>query len=235
MNETHSSARMTARIVGILVLGAFLLYGVGSAVATSIVAEPDYLASAAGNAWFTTGAVLMLLNSAAVISIGILMVPILKPHNASIARGYLSTRVFEGTFLALGAISLLSVTAISRESAPGGSDASFFETLGALAINGNFLAYNVAMAGLGLGSLFFCALLFRSRLVPRFLAAWGFVGYASFATGCLLELYGVAGAGLVSTIPGGLFEVFFGIWLSARGFNPASIAAAPATSEAVHS
>ena len=63
--------------------------------------------------------------------------------------------------------------------------------------------YNVAEAGFGIGSLFFCALLFRTGLVPRFLAVWGFIGYACFAGGNLLELFGVAGAALVSSIPGG--------------------------------
>jgi hypothetical protein len=99
----------------------------------------------------------------------------------------------------------------------GAADASYFETLGALAVNGNFMAYNVAMVGLGLGSLFFCYLLFRSNLVPRFLAVWGFVGYAIFESGCVLEILGFAGTGLVATIPGGLFEIFFGIWLIAKG------------------
>jgi hypothetical protein len=33
-----------------------------------------------------------------------------------------------------------------------------------------------------------------------------------------LELFGVAGAGIVAAIPGGLFELTFGIWLIARGF-----------------
>ncbi|HVD88317.1 MAG TPA: DUF4386 family protein, partial [Jatrophihabitantaceae bacterium] len=82
----------------------------------------------------------------------------------------------------------------------------------------NAAFYNVAEAGLGIGSLFFCALLFRTGLVPRFLAVWGFIGYACFAGGNLLELFGVAGAGLVGAIPGGLFELTFGIWLIARGF-----------------
>jgi len=76
----------------------------------------------------------------------------------------------------------------------------------------------VAEAGLGVGSLFFCALLFRTGLVPRFLAAWGFIGYACFAGGNLLALLGVAGAGLVGAIPGGLFELTFAVWLIARGF-----------------
>ena len=34
----------------------------------------------------------------------------------------------------------------------------------------------------------------------------------------LLELFGVAGAGIVAAIPGGLFELTFAIWLIARGF-----------------
>ncbi len=86
------------------------------------------------------------------------------------------------------------------------------------AVHANSVSYNVAEAGLGIGSLFFCALLFRTGLVPRFLAGWGFIGYACFAGGTLLELVGVAGAGIVGAIPGGLFELTFGIWLIARGF-----------------
>jgi hypothetical protein len=95
--------------------------------------------------------------------------------------------------------------------------------VGAVAITGNVMAYNVAMAGLGLGSLFFCYLLLRSNLVPRFLAVWGLVGYAILAMGCVLEIIGFAGAGLVATIPGGLFEIFFAIWPIAKGFNPSAI------------
>ena len=102
--------------------------------------------------------------------------------------------------------------------------ASLLVLTGAAAIDANFVAYNVAEVGLGIGSLFFCALLFRTGLVPRFLAVWGFVGYACFAAGSLLELFGVAGAGLVATIPGGLFELTFAIWLIARGFGSSATA-----------
>ncbi|MBC7760235.1 MAG: DUF4386 domain-containing protein [Candidatus Saccharibacteria bacterium] len=180
------NSRPIARTVGTLMLAAFLLYGIGSSIATT--ASPGAL--------LTTGAVMMLLNSAAVIAVGALMLPVLRPHAPAVAVGYLATRIFEGGFLAVGAVALLMASA-----------------------GINFRAYNSAMAGLGIGSLFFCVALYRSRLVPRFLAVWGFVGYASFAAGCVLELAGVAGAGLISTVPGGLFEIFFAIWLIARGFG----------------
>jgi hypothetical protein len=194
--RADSSVRRTARIVGVLFLAGFLAYGVGSLIAPGIVRSADRSSS---TALFVTGAALMLLNSAFVIGIGVLMFPILRAHNKAIAAGYLGTRIFEGVGLAIGVVSLIVVS-------------------GSPAIHANSVSYNVAEAGLGIGSLFFCALLFRTGLVPRWLAAWGFTGYACFAAGNLLELFGVAGAALVAAIPGGLFELTFAIWLIARGF-----------------
>src|SRR3954452_19473186 len=192
-----SSVRRTARIVGVLFLAGFLAYGVGSLITAGIVNSADRSGS---TALFVTGAALMLLNSAFVIGIGVLMFPILRAHNRAIAASYLGTRIFEGVVLALGVVSLIVLTD------------------GQTAIHTNSVFYNGAETGLGIGSLFFCALLFRTRLVPRFLALWGFIGYACFAGGNVLELFGVAGAGVVGAIPGGLFELTFGIWLITRGF-----------------
>jgi Domain of unknown function (DUF4386) len=199
-----SSMRQAARIVGILFLAGFLTYGVGNLIATDIVRSDD---RAGSTALFVTGAALMLLNSAFVIGIGVLMFPILRAHNQAIAAGYLGTRIFEGVVLAMGVVSLVVVTDP------------------AAAIHADSVFYSVAEAGLGIGSLFFCALLLRTGLVPRFLAVWGFIGYACFVGGNLLELFGVAGAGLVGTIPGGPFELTFGIWLIAKGFRSAAAAA----------
>src|ERR1044072_1602492 len=205
-----SSVRRTARIVGVLFLAGYLAYGVGSVIATG---NADRGGS---TALLVAGAALMLFNSAFVISIGVLMLPILRLHNEAIAAGYLGTRIFEGIVLTIGVVTLIDLT-------------------GSAATDANSVCYNVAEAGLGIGSLFFCALLFRTGLVPRFLAVWGFIGYACFAVGNLLGLFGVAGAGLVGAIPGGLFELTLARWLIARVFastatvpSRASTAVAPA-------
>jgi hypothetical protein len=218
-----------------LVLGGYLAYGVGNAIATGIAAAPGSLSRISGSTVFAASAVLMLVNSALVIGIGALMFPILKRHSQVVAVGYLATRVFEGIILTVGVVSLLSLVTVSRTYTEAGApDDSYFATLAALASGGNFLAYNVAMAALGVGSIFFCFLMYRSSLVPRFLAAWGVVGYAIFAAGCLLEIVGLAGAGLVASVPGGLFEVFFGIWLIVKGFNrPAITVGAASTTGAL--
>jgi len=183
MNTTRS----TARWVGALLLAAFLLYGVGSSLATGAHEHGGLL---------TIGVTMMLANCVAIVAIGGLLVPVLRPETPRVAFGYLATRIFEATILAVGAIAL---------------------SAGAVGVN--FSAYNIAMAGLGIGSLFFCAALYRSRLVPGFLAVWGFIGYTAFAVGSVLELTGVAGSGLIAAIPGGLFEIFLAVWLITRGFG----------------
>lgn len=200
VSRTERHLPATSRIIGTLFLAGFLTYGVGNTIATAAAGSAD----PRSRGFLALGALLMFINSAVVICIGVLIRPILQPHNKAVTLGYLATRIFEGLALAIGVGCLLLLN-------------------GAAAATGNFLAYNIAMAGLGIGSLFFCALLFRSGLTPRFLAAWGFAGYAFFAAGSLLELSGIKGAGLVWAVPGGLFELTFGIWLIIRGFRSAVV------------
>jgi hypothetical protein len=53
--------------------------------------------------------------------------------------------------------------------------------------------------------------------VPKFLAVRGLAGYAIFPAGAILEILG-HNAGVALSIPGGLFEIAFGILLIAKGF-----------------
>ena len=82
----------------------------------------------------------------------------------------------------------------------------------------NEMAYQVGQAGLAFGAVFLCVLLYRTRLVPRFLAGWGVAGYVIHFAGAGAEIFGVH-VSLVLLVPGGLFELALGIWLLVRGFD----------------
>jgi hypothetical protein len=84
-------------------------------------------------------------------------------------------------------------------------------------------AYHFGMTALGVASLMLCYTLYRAKLVPRLVAVWGLVGYAILLCGSVLE---VLGFGLleIHAIPGGLWELFIGVWLIAKGFNPTKFA-----------
>ena len=142
------------------------------------------------------GAALMLLNSAVVATIGALVFRVLRPRHPMTAAIYLLARAIEAVLLAVGVVLLIWMGSVQ----------------------GNELAYQIAMLILGVGSIPFCYVLLRDRIVPGWLAVWGMVGYAVFAVGALLELLGFP-LGLALSIPGGLFEVALGLTLMARRFT----------------
>jgi len=74
------------------------------------------------------------------------------------------------------------------------------------------------MISLSVGSVFLWSLAFRIRLLPRWLSAWGVVGYAMFLVGAIAEIFGLH-IGLICTVAGGLFEVMLGFWLLIKGFE----------------
>nr|MBA3388000.1 DUF4386 domain-containing protein [Rubrobacter sp.] len=103
----------------------------------------------------------------------------------------------------------------------GASDASYLQALSTVFMQAQLDAYNIAMTTLGISGLILCYSFYRTKLVPRLVAVWGLVGYATILCGSVLE---VLGFDLLSihAIPGGLWEMFIGVWLIAKGFNPSA-------------
>jgi Domain of unknown function (DUF4386) len=212
------TTRASGRIVGALFLLAFVVYGGGSALVESGSGAPAVLSDVAENQMqISAGALMILLNSVVVASIGVLAFPILRRRHTISAYAYLIARVLEAVMLAAGALCLLLLIPLSREYAEAGAnDASVLPALARVAQDGNQNAYHFAMIFLGLGSLLFCRVLLRARLVPRFMAVWGRVGYAIVAAGMMLEVLGYS-LGMALWIPGGLFEFALAVQLSVRG------------------
>ncbi len=165
-------------------------------------------ANASSLAQLCAGSALLLLNSAAVITIGALAFRALRREYRGTANLYLGTRGLEAVLLALAPLGTLML-ALSGSGQPG-----FARSL----VENAEIAYSVAMATLGVGSIFFCWVLLKSGLLPRILAACGIAGYAIFALGSVLALSGY-GVELVMSIPGGLFEVAGGFYLLVKGFR----------------
>ena len=71
------------------------------------------------------------------------------------------------------------------------------------------------------GALFFYILLYRTGVVPRFIALWGGFAVLALTLVVVLTLLGVAWPGLgLLVIPIVLNEVFLAFWLIFRGFSP---------------
>jgi hypothetical protein len=176
------ATKTAARLYGIFFITTFLAYGIGSGLVASVVDAPDFLSNIAANqTQIVIGVILMaIVHTAMNIGLATIMLPILKVYNKTIAYGYFAAAIAATVTLTIGAVFILLLLPLGAELTKVGSgDVSYFETLGSVLKSGNFYAYQIGMAIWGLGGLLFCYLLYISKLVPRFLPVWGFVGYSS--------------------------------------------------------
>jgi hypothetical protein len=165
------------------------------------------------------GAILWLMAVIGDAAHGVLMFPILKQHSERMAYGYLAGRIVDAVFIAIMVLFILLQIPLGSEFLKAASsDTFYFQTLSTISVQASQYAYQIGMSALGISGLILNYTLYKTKLIPRFLAVWGLVGYAIIFLGMLSETMG-SGLGLVSSIPGGLWEVFIGVWLIAKGFN----------------
>jgi len=213
--------RMTySRLIGALFLAGFVVYGVGFGLTSSVLDAPDFLSQiSAHQSTLVLGAFLMLLNAPVDVGKAVLFFPIVENHGKRTALAYLAAIIVEVVLLSLGALCLLMLVPLAQQ----GVDARVAQALGSLLSESNTMAYQIGQMSLGIGAVFLCSLLFRTRLIPRWLAGLGVIGYAIHVVGAIAEIFGIP-ISIILLIPGALFELSLPFWLFIKGFQPEAYA-----------
>ena len=230
-----NSTRKTAIIVGVLFIFAIVMLFIGEAFYKPILDSPDYLDNAYPNRIVVIiGILLEFTGVPAVVLIPVFLFPILKKHNEALALGYVGFRLFEAAILSVAYINKLSLINLSQDYLnKGGVDASYFQYIGSSIQSVNNWAGTTGLIYLivfALGSLMLYSVLYKSKLIPRFISAWGFIAAIVLLTGSVLanidmftEISGL-GLELIFATPIFVAEMMLSIWLIVKGFNPSAIA-----------
>jgi hypothetical protein len=218
-----------SRLIGALFLAGFVTYGVGVQLVTSVVDAPAFLSTiSAHQTTLVLGAFLMLSNSVVDVGKGVLFFPILENHGKRTALAYLAAIIFEVVLMAVGVLFVLMLVPLAQQGVDAGqASLGWAKALGSLAVEANTMAYQIGQLSLGIGAVFLCSLLFRTQLIPRWLSAWGLIGYVLHAAGAIAEIFGIP-ISLILLIPGGLFELALAFWLLIKGFQPEAYGGRPA-------
>ena len=219
------STRKTAIVIGVLFLIAIGTYNLGIFLIDTVLDDPDYLLNVTKNEnRVITGSLLIIVDCAAVVALAVLLYPILKKFNRPIALGYVGFRIVECTTLIVAVICTLLLIPLSQEFIKAGApDDSYFQTLGTLLQEVHYWTYRIVI--LIFSSIFgtlLAYLLYRSKLVPRYISFLGLVGYPLWLPAALLDIFGHS-EGMILGIPGGIFEIIFPIWLIVHGFNSSAL------------
>ena len=218
------SDRRTAVVVGALFISATVASLLGAIALGSVLEGPDYLLDLSGHGSRVIAAVLLyLIAASSAFATAFLLLPILRRHAEGLAVGYVVLRTFENVFYVASCVALLMMLTISQSDAITMASPAQVPLLGAALLA--FQDWSVLIGTLiffGLGSLALNYVLYRSRLVPRWLSAWGIVAAPLAFLYGLLGIFGV-GTGLGSpfmllAMPIALQELVFAVWLIAKGF-----------------
>ena len=210
--------RKTATTIGVIYLLGFVVGIGGNILIQPILGASDPLAAVgASSLLIAIGAMLWLLAVAGDAAHGILMFPVLKRFSERIAFGYFGARIMDAVFVGIMALLILFQIPLANEYLKGGASETL-QALSAVFNQAQLYAYHFGMLTVGFAGLMLCYVFYKTQLVPRFLGVWGLIGYAVILGGSVLEVAGF-NLNLIHTIPGGLWEVFIGVWLIVKGFS----------------
>jgi len=226
--------RKTAISVGVLFIMATVLGMLGNIPLNTILDAPDYLISISANEnRVIIESLLVLLSAFASASIAIWLYPLLKKHHQAFALGSVGFRVMEGMLYIVAVVGLLSLLTLSREYVKAGaSNASVFQVSGTLLLAIKTWAGQLGVIAFTLGAFMYYYVFYQSKLIPRWLSGWGFIGVAFSLAAALLTIFGqiipFSPVFMILHLTIFVQEMVLAVWLIVKGFNPSAIASGAA-------
>lgn len=212
-----SPSRSTAAVAGALYfvthltsVAAVALYG-GSGF--------DPTAPLAGRTPVLVGGVLEVILAAAAVGTAIALYPLIRDRSAAVAAGYLGLRTLEAGVILTGVVVLLPAVARPATQAAPGLDGDL--------VSGLHLIHDwTFLVGPGLivpiHTVLLAALLWRTRLTPRFIPALGLVGGPLVGLMNLGVLFGITEVLPVAVVPVFAWEIALAGYLIVRGLGESS-------------
>ncbi len=202
-----------------------------------VVNAPDFLTQASvSEARVGVGVLLEMVNNIAVVGTALVIYPVLKPFSERLALGYIAARTLESALFTIGTGLLLTLLFVSDEFvAAGAPPASYFHTLGGMLLAGHDLGNASGGAALAftvfsLGTLTLNYVLYRARLVPRWISAFGLFAGASILAARVMAISGLElspATVIIMDAPIFVEEMVVAVWLIVKGFDASVLAGEP--------
>jgi hypothetical protein len=228
---------MTSRDVRATTAGVLFIVATVAALLTapllgSLLDGDGFLSAvAAHQTRLQVAALFQIVAALSIPAIAIALYPVLRQRAAAMALGSVAFRLIEGVFMALSAVGVLVLVAMSDQLASGGTTSAAAASSADLARDLRDSAGVVSGFAFCTGATLYYLVFYRSRLIPRWLSGWGLFGTALGFLSELLVLFAVvgslSGAQMALNIPIAIQEMVFAVWLIWKGFRVPSTPPAP--------
>lgn len=191
----------------------------------SFLEDPDYLANIAANEnKIILGALCILTMGFALTMVPVLLYPIFKKYNHALALGAV---VFRGAleavvYMAQATLWLILLSLSQQFSLVGSSETAMFQHLGTLFMQADTWLAHLLSIVFSLGALMIYWIFYRTKLIPRWLSAWGLIGGLLYLIAPMVGLFGTDWGFLM--LPLALQEMVLALWLIVKGFDQIALA-----------
>jgi hypothetical protein len=210
-----TSSRKTSLIAGILYLLTFI--SIPTLSLYHAIHQADFISSQAPAADVVLGGMLELLMALCCIGTAVVLYPVLKKEQETLALGFVAARILEASLIFVGVGALLTVLNLRSL----GTEATVLSRGLVMFYDRIFLisqSFIPAINALLLGTC-----LCKMKLVPRILPIIGIVGAFTLTGGDVAVLFGFAGQRdpmiALTAVPIALWEFSLGLYLTFVGFR----------------
>ena len=241
MNTTvgspHGTYRKNAVMTGILYFMG-TVFGVLSAVIGSEVLSSlnlgkplvgvDMLGLVVTNSSRITGGVFfILMMGISLVAMTVFLYPIFRKDSEELAMGMVLFRgALEGTSYFVTTLGILTLVALGNEYIATGADSAALQSMGNVLYQFQGLLAPVGPIFFLIGATCLYLSFYRTRLIPRWLSVWGFIGVVFYMASTLLKFFHMdPGIGFYLEMVLAPQEMVMAVWLIVKGFNPSAIAA----------
>jgi hypothetical protein len=189
-----------------------------------ILTDPGYIVGPGADRQILLACVLDLVNALAAIGSAVAVFSVIKRRHEGLALGFVTTRAFEAATIVIGICALLAVVSIRQAGPAAGTDSAALVAVGQGLVGVRDWTFVIGPGLMpGFNALMFATVLYRSRLVPRWIPALGLIGAPLLITSAVGMILGINDLttpfAAIATAPIFVWELSVGLYLTFKGFR----------------
>lgn len=218
-----TNARKAALIAGLAYIGTFVFsIPVKFGLWKDAIEDPGFVLGAGSDSGLPLGALFEILTGLTGVVTAVALYGVAGRYSRRKALGFVTTRVMEASIIFVGVFAMMSLYTLRNGT---GGDPAALDVTGRALVGVHDWAFLVGPGMMApLNALLIGSVMYRSRLLPRWIPTLGLIGAPLLITSTMATLFGVWGQvsapAMVLVMPIALWEFSFGVYMTVKGFRP---------------
>jgi Domain of unknown function (DUF4386) len=235
--RTHASdptpmtaTRKAALVAGIAYIATFVFsIPVKFGLWVDVLDKPDWVLGAGSDSGVPLGAMFEILTAIGGVVTAVALFSVARRHGERGALGFVTSRVMEAVVIFVGVLAIMANYTLRHDVAgTAGADTGALRTVGQALVAVHDWTFLIGPGIMpALNALFIATIMYRSRMLPRWIPTFGLVGAPLLLISSSASLFGawdqISGPAVLFALPIAIWEFSFGIYMMIKGFKPSDV------------